>query len=771
LEVNPASEKSKTVRTEDTDFQTRLIEGSPDCLKVLDLEGRLLSVNAGGMRALEICDLAPVLGSHWVDFWQNEDREQAIKAVAAARAGGIGQFTGFFATTQTKTPKWWDVVVSPILGKDGNPEKLLAASRDVTVWKRSDQLLRAIVDGTSGVTGDAYFRSLLQRLARGLGVRYAFVAECLSGQRARSLAFWSNDAFGDNFEYDLRGTPCLKVSEGQTCHYDRNLQKLFPNDKPLAEMSAESYLGVPVRDSAQHVIGHLVIIDDKPMGGDPLLLSVMTTFANRAGVELERVRAFNHLRLQHQQSEERFRDLFDEAPIAYVNEGLDSKFIRANRTAMKILGITPEDVPHTYGKSFAPNTPDAQRRLKEAFESIGKGIDTSGVVLELRRKDNGKPIWIQWWSRPDPSGTYTRTMFVDITERVLMEQEKARLEAQNTYLQEEIRSEHNFGEIIGSSPQLVEVLRQVEQIARIDSTVLILGETGTGKELIARAIHDRSPRRNRALVKVNCGAISAGLVESELFGHVKGAFTGAISNRDGRFKLADGGTIFLDEVGELPLDTQVKLLRVLQEQEFEPIGSSKTIKVNVRVVAATNRDLQELVREGKFRADLFYRLNVVPLRVPPLRERASDLPLLVTFFVQKCAKKIGRQITLVSDEVMQRFTGYSWPGNIRELQNVIERAVILCPGKSLVLAEELRAAAMPGVQGATARSQSVDIASLPSNAGSLEELERRHIETVLQQTNWMIEGGRGAAKVLNMNPSTLRSRMQKLGIRRPEKTA
>src|SRR5204862_7662579 len=198
-------------------------------------------------------------------------------------------------------------------------------------------------------------------------------------------------------------------------------------------------------------------------------------------------------------------------------------------------------------------------------------------------------------------------------------------------------------------------------------------------------------RKNRALVKVNCGAISAGLVESELFGHVKGAFTGAIANRDGRFKLADGGTIFLDEVGELPMDTQVKLLRVLQEQEFEPIGSSKTIKVNVRIVAATNRDLEELVREGKFRADLFYRLNVVPLRVPALRERVSDLPLLVTFFVQKCAKKLGKQITSVSEEAMRRLTGYAWPGNVRELQNVIERAVILSPGNTLVLAEELRA--------------------------------------------------------------------------------
>ncbi len=204
-------------------------------------------------------------------------------------------------------------------------------------------------------------------------------------------------------------------------------------------------------------------------------------------------------------SEERFRDLFDEAPIAYVHEGLDSKFIRANRTAMRILGIKPEDVPHTYGKTFAADTPDTQRRMREAFESIGKGTDTSGVVLEMRRKDDGKPLWIQWWSRPDPSGTYTRTMFIDITERVAMEQEKIRLEAQNIYLQEEIRSQHNFVEIVGNSAALLNVLQQVDQIAATESTVLIYGETGTGKELIARAIHDRGPRHEHPLVKMNCG--------------------------------------------------------------------------------------------------------------------------------------------------------------------------------------------------------------------------------------------------------------------------
>jgi formate hydrogenlyase transcriptional activator len=469
-------------------------------------------------------------------------------------------------------------------------------------------------------------------------------------------------------------------------------------------------------------------------------------------------------------SEERFRDLFDEAPIAYVHEGLDSRFIRANRAAMRILGIQPEDVPTTYGKTFAPNTPDAQRRMREAFESIGRGTDTSGVVLEMRRKDNGKPFWIQWWSKPDPGGNYTRTMFLDITDRVLMEKEKALLEAQNIYLQEEIRSQHNFVEIVGNSRSLLAVLQQVDQVAPTEATVLIQGETGTGKELIARAIHDRSRRHGRPMVKVNCGAISAGLVESELFGHAKGAFTGALANRDGRFTVADGGTIFLDEVGELPPDTQVKLLRVLQEQEFEPIGSSKTIKVDVRVIAATNRDLSLMVREGKFRSDLFYRLNIFPITMPPLRERQEDVHLLVIFFLEKFARKLGKPITQVAGETMSRLCAYSWPGNIRELQNIIERAVVLSKGPVLTV-EGIALFDSPRLDGLANNAsgtpgQSPPSTPVTSRLPSLEEVERQHIVAVLRETNWRIEGERGAAKLLNLQPSTLRSRMHKLGILR-----
>jgi PAS domain S-box-containing protein len=920
------------------EFAARLIESSRDCIKVLDLKGHLLSMNAHGMTALEICDFGPLVGSPWVEFWDGEDREQARAAIEQARQGTVGRFTGFFATNQTKTPKWWDVSVTAILDKEGQPEKLLAISRDVTGLKqaeqavqqayaqleqqvaartrdlartgvvlqqivegveskigeqffpslvqqlatalgvdyayvselsedgatfrsragwgkgqslpqfdvpahgpcetvltrkcvhhpdqlrelyphvqliqeigvesycgvpivdasdrvighlaimdskpmfdhvratsilgifatraaaeferlrfertlrKSDLTLRKIDEGTAAATGAAFFPSLVKNLAEALQTRYAFISKFVgsSRTRVRTLAFWQGDGFLDNFEYDLPHTPCERVLAGEVCLFPEKVQDLFPEHREdLAKLGVESYLAIPVSDRSGAVMGHLAVMDTKPMHDDPRVLSVFKIFGVRAGAELERER----MDAQLKDNEERLRDLFDEAPIAYVNEGLDSKFIRANKTAMKTLGITPDQVEGTYGASFIPDTADAQRRLKDAFDSIGKGIDTSGVVLELRRKDNGRPLWIQWWSRPDPGGSYTRTMFVDITDKVLMEQEKARLEAANIYLQEEIKTVHNFEEIIGASTPIRKVMQSIEKVAATEATVLVMGETGTGKELIARAIHNLSRRKDGVLVKVNCAAIPAGLIESELFGHEKGAFTGALARKVGRFELADRATIFLDEVGEIPLELQTKLLRVLQEGEFERLGSTRTLKVNVRVIAATNRDLDKEVREGRFRSDLYYRLKVFPIVLPALRDRTQDIPLLVSYFVKKFSTAMGKKVESVSAKAMELLKRYPWPGNIRELEHVIERAVILSQGPELELGDW-----MPKSTELTAAGP----------AATLEEVERGHILAVLTQTSWRVSGDKGAARILGLNPTTLEARMKKLGVVRPD---
>ena len=329
------------------------------------------------------------------------------------------------------------------------------------------------------------------------------------------------------------------------------------------------------------------------------------------------------------------------------------------------------------------------------------------------------------------------------------EELKNRLEQENEYLREEIQLEHNFSEILGQSKPLKQALQKVEKVAPLDTTVLILGETGTGKELFARAIHNRSTRGHRPLVKLNCATLPANLVESELFGHERGAFTGALQKKIGRFELANGGTIFLDEIGELPLELQSKLLRVLQEGEFERLGNPHTVTVDVRVLAATNRNLEEEARQGKFRQDLYYRLSVYTIPLPALRDRKSDIPLIVETLVEKLGKKIGRKMKLIPQKTMDMLQDYSWPGNVRELENVIERGIINSPEHSL----------------------RVELPDRPAfdldEHKTLEEHERDYILRILKKTKWRIAGPKGAAGILGVNPSTLRSRIQKLNIQKP----
>ena len=539
------------------------------------------------------------------------------------------------------------------------------------------------------------------------------------------------------------------------------------------------YAAAPLRTHDGFNLGTLCVADRAPRELAPAEAEMLTKLATLvmdrmeqrlsaskvAELEQEERRISEQLRQANEalvKSEDRFRDLFDEAPIAYVHEGLDSRLVQANRAAMRILGLKPEEIAGTFGKSLVPDTPEAQRRLHDALGAVGQGTDASGVVLELRRKDNGKPVWVQWWSRPAGGSDYTRSMFIDITDRVVMEQEQRRLQDQNAYLWEEIRSGHNFGDIIGDSPGLRKLKQQIELVAPTDAAVLITGESGTGKELVARAVHDHSERKSRPLIKLNCSAVPEGLFESEFFGHVRGAFTGALKDKPGRFELADRGTLFLDEIGDVPLAMQAKLLRVLQEKELERVGDTRTRKVNVRIIAATNRDLKKEVDTGRFREDLFYRLSVFPIEVPPLRQRREDIPPLVEHFLGQVAKRMNRPAQRISQAALSQLTTNDWPGNVRELQNTVERAVILSRGGPLRF--DL---AKPDTSRDPVAS-STNAASPPVllTRKEMKRQERDAIAAALKQTGGKIFGPGGAAELLSMKPTTLASRITALKLNR-----
>ncbi len=495
-------------------------------------------------------------------------------------------------------------------------------------------------------------------------------------------------------------------------------------------------------------------------------------------------RVNTHLKIRRLEKELARRNRELEAANQHILEsmgeglyGLDQKarITFVNPAAERITGWREEDVlGRTFQEVHPPVRADGSSYPDQ--DSPVASTLTNGMVHhrddELFRRRDGSAFPVEYISSAlyqDEALSGAVVVFKDITDRKRQEQAlraaldevrelKDRLEAENVYLQKEIRTEQNFGEIVGQSPALLNVLQQVRQVAPTDSSVLIQGESGTGKEAIARAIHDLSGRKERPLIKVNCGAISANLVESELFGHVKGAFTGAVKDRAGHFELADGGTIFLDEAGELPPDAQVKLLRVLQEQEIQRVGSSQVKQVDVRIIAATNRDLLQRVDEGAFRIDLYYRLNVFPLMLPPLRERQSDIPLLVEAFLKNLSLKLGKPLEAVSKKGMELLLRYHWPGNIRELQNVIERAAILAQRPVVDIGDAL--IPLPPQPSTTSQD------AVGEGPRSLEDCERQHIRRILDEVSWVIGGKQGAAEILGVPPSTLRSRMKKLGIKR-----
>ncbi len=536
-------------------------------------------------------------------------------------------------------------------------------------------------------------------------------------------------------------------------------------DVPVLFLSASDEIEDKVQAFSEGAVDYIT----KPFQADEVLSRVKTHLSLR--------KAKHRLKLLNADLENRIRKRTEELKesekkyrliVTTTNEGIVTtdetlRIVYANPTMALMMGRSVEEIEGRNGLDFIPE--EDRDRIRTMFEErkTGTSHQYEGRIVRA----DGQNRWVRISAAPimgnDGQFQGTIALLSDITDSKNAQyrleaayQEisvlKRQLETDNAYLMEEIKLEHDFEHIVGNSDAIQYVLFRLEQVAQTDSTVIFLGETGTGKELFARALHGASSRSNRPLIKMDCATLSENLIESELFGHVKGAFTGADRSRQGRFELANNGTIFLDEIGELPLPLQTKLLRVLQDGQFERLGDNRTLKTDARIITATNRDLEALVKGGQFRDDLWYRLKVFPITLPPLRERKTDIPLLVNHFVQRIGKRIGKEIRRIPASVMVELTEYHWPGNVRELKHVLERSIIISEGESLSLYEPL----VPESD----HSSSTKVASHA-------EMERNHILRVLEQTRWVVEGPKGAARILKLHPNTLRYRMKKHGIRRP----
>ncbi len=712
-----------------------LYENAPLAYIAYDAERRIRHVNPAFVE-LSGFDEAEVQGLSYSTFSPGPDWEARFREVFdVAEQGRIGLFD-VQARHRDGAPRWVRVTARAIRGVAGRLEGFFTLAADITTLKDAERKLRE---------SETLYRELYE---------HAPLAYFTFGTDG-TLQRWNErgpeiTGYGDDELRGMRTADFHTDAPANREAFARLEREVFQEGRDLvAEVEgrrkdASTYWArvslSPLRDETGRITGARSIAQD----------------ITELHLAQEAVR----------ESAAQLSAIIQTALDAILVIEDDRRIVLINPAAERVFRCTAADVIGTSVMRLA--TPAAAESFARAMDDIRAGRKAFSLTepgLRSRRLDGEEFEFEGAVSAARIGGRLRYTIYLrDLGERRRLEADQQRLELQTAYLQEEIKAVHNFEEIVGSSAVLQRVLAQVGLVAATDSSVLICGETGTGKELVARAIHAQSARRSRPLVKVNCAALPSGLVESELLGHEKGAFTGATERRTGRFELAHRGTIFLDEVGELPLDVQVKLLRVLQEREFERVGGSQTVKVDVRVIAATNRDLPGAVAAGTFRQDLYYRLNVFPVTLPPLRERTDDIPPLIHYFVARYAAKIGRKVTRVPQETMQRLVAYSWPGNVRELENVIERAVILSRGPELTVAPDVlpEPAPSPAPTGAEpARS-----ARAPSAPAALRDVERQHIVTILKQTGWRIDGPQGAARLLSMNPSTLRSRMQKLGIRR-----
>ena len=660
---------------------------------------------------------------------------------------------------------WYNTLIT-----DANNQPVGSASLvcDITVQYNLENTIKQIEKNSAFKVLEDYYNTLAKGLNQILNADYIIIGTYNEkGLEKTTFSYLKKQTILPNKTYDLINTPCEIVSKKGYYFCPENVSKIFNKDSFLKEHNIKGYIGIAIYNSKRQIIGQLIALFCKPITEESHIKTLLNIFSDKVGIEIER----NKMLEKILENEKNLLKAQEVASLGFYTLNIKNDTWTSSAILDDIFGINKSFVRDINGWINIVHPEDRKDMMNYLKNNILKNHEKFNKEYRIIKVNNKKECWVHGLGELEFDNDDNPIKMIGTIQDITLEKQseldlqkayseverlKNQLEEENISLKKEIALAFNYEDMVYSSIEISNVLTQVEQVATTDATVLILGETGTGKELIASAIHNTSERKNNSLIRVNCAAIPSELIESELFGHIKGSFTGAINNRIGKFELANGGTLFLDELGELPLALQPKLLRAIQEGEISPIGSSEIRKLDVRIIAATNKDLKKEVEQKLFREDLYFRLNVFPITIPPLRERIEDIPVLINHFVNKYCKKYRKEIKYIADNTLQEMKAYAWPGNVRELENIIERSVIISNQELLIIKEFDKE-----------NSKNKKIISNYNNT-TLEEVQHNHIIKILNETHWKIDGKQGAAMLLNIKPSTLRDRMKKFGIIRPK---